>query len=122
MKYLIIIGIFFIAFSFTGCYYDKELLNPGSSCDTLFVTYSASINPILTAFCTSCHSGVNAPNGIKLDTYPNVKSLALDPSGILLGVIRHSPGFVPMPQNGSKLNDCNIAKIAKWIREGALNN
>ena len=123
MKYFIIISFIVLVFLQEGCYYDKgELLNPNSSCDTVTVTYSSSINPILTAFCTGCHSGNNAPNGVKLDTYANVKLQAQDHSGNLLGVITHSPGFDPMPKNGNKLNDCNIAKVTKWIHDGAINN
>jgi hypothetical protein len=123
MKYFFIAGLFFLAFSQAGCYYDKgEILNPATSCDTTTVTYSGNVNPILTANCTGCHSGNNAPNGVKLDTYANVKLLAQDPSGILLGVITHSPNFDPMPKNGNKLSDCSIAKISIWVHGGAPNN
>lgn len=122
MKYLIIIiAFFFITFSIAGCYYDKGVL-PGANslCDTTIVTYSGSVNAILTANCTGCHSGNNAPNGVVLDTYNNVKAQV--GGGLLLGVITHSPGFDPMPKNGNKLSSCNIAKIAKWIHDGAPNN
>lgn len=123
MKYLIITGIFFLALSLNSCYYDKaEILIPDSLCDTTTVTYSGTINPILTANCTGCHSGNNAPNGVMLDNYQGVKVRALDPTGLLLGVINHSPGFAQMPKNGNKLNDCTIAKIAKWVHAGAPNN
>ncbi len=106
----------------SGCYYDKhDVLNPGSAtCDTAIVTYSGSINPIITANCTGCHSGTNAPLGIKLDIYTDVNTQALN--GKLLGTITHSAGFSPMPKNGTQLNDCNIAKIKKWVSSGAPNN
>jgi hypothetical protein len=121
MKYLIIIAIFFIAFSQAGCYYDNgELLNPVTSCDTLTVTYSGTVNPILTANCTGCHSGANAPNGIKLDAYSTVKIQANN--GFLMGVITHNAGFSQMHKNGNKLSDCSIAKISNWIKAGAPNN
>lgn len=121
MKYLVIFFLFLIALSGSGCYYDKaELLNPVTSCDTAIVTYSGAVNPLLNANCTGCHSGVNAPNGVKLDTYPGVKIQAAN--GLLLGTITHTPGFSAMPKNGNKLNDCSIAKIRKWIAGGAPNN
>lgn len=121
MKYLIITGICFLALSLTGCYYDKgELLDPVTSCDTALVTYSGVVNPILTANCTGCHSGPNAPNGVKLDSYSPVKIQAVN--GMLLGTIMHSAGFSAMPKGGNKLNDCSIAKIAKWVKAGAPNN
>lgn len=121
MKYAaIILLLFFVIIQ--GCYYDnKDILNPGGqACDTAIVTYSGAVNPLLTAYCTGCHSGANAPLGVRLDTYNGTKSQVSN--GKLLGTINHSPGFIPMPKNDNKLNDCNIAKIRKWITNGALNN
>lgn len=118
-----IIAIVLLLFAFMqSCYYDnKDILNPGGTvCDTTIVTYSASINPIMTAYCTGCHSGANAPLGIRLEIYTGVKAQVTN--GKLLGSITHAPGFSPMPKNGSKLNDCNIAKIKKWIAGGSPNN
>jgi hypothetical protein len=40
----------------------------------------------------------------------------------LYGTISHSAGFLPMPQNGNKLSDCNITKIRLWVADGAPNN
>src|SRR4051812_5413525 len=116
-----IIAILFIVF-IQGCYFDKnELLNPPAiSCDTTKITYSGTINPILVANCAGCHSGANAPLGIKLDQYNTVKGLAT--TGMLIGVITHAPGFDPMPKNGGIINDCSISKIRLWIAAGALNN
>ena len=119
MKYFFFIILLLIGF-LQGCYYDnKDILNP-SVCDTTIVTYSASVNPVITAYCTGCHSGPNAPSGITLDTYIGVKAQVTNKK--LLGVVTHSSGFVPMPQNGNKLSDCNIAKIRVWIATGAPNN
>jgi hypothetical protein len=120
MKYLVFIALIFIVF-IQGCYYDnKDLLDPNSGCDTTFITYSASVNPVLTAYCIGCHSGANAPLGVALDTYPGVKTQATN--GKLFGTVNHSSGFLPMPQNGNKLSDCNIAKIRLWVAAGAPNN
>ena len=122
MKRFLFITIILIAGLLqSGCYYDKhDLLNPNSTCDTTIVTYSGSVNPIITANCTGCHSGANAPLGIQLDVYTNVNIQALN--GKLLGAITHSSGFSPMPKNGTKLSDCNIAKISKWVSSGAPDN
>ncbi|MEO7291790.1 MAG: hypothetical protein ABIW34_01720 [Ginsengibacter sp.] len=119
MKYLVFIALISIVF-IQGCYYDnKDLLDP-ATCDTTFVTYSASVNPVLTAYCVGCHAGANAPLGVSLDTYSGVKTQAFN--GKLFGTINHSSGFIPMPKNGNKLSDCNIAKIRVWIAAGAPNN
>lgn len=122
MKCFLIIIMVIIVLLQSGCKYDKqELLNPVSSaCDTAIVTYSGSINPILTVNCISCHSGSNAPFNIKLDVYADVNAQALN--GNLLGAITHASGFPPMPEDGSKLSDCNIDKIKNWINAGAPNN
>lgn len=119
MKYLGIILLLF-AGCMQGCYYDKQFLDPATSCDTAIVTYSGSVNGVLTAYCTGCHSGANSPLGINLDNYTSVKTQAVN--GNLLGTITHGSGFIPMPKNGNKLSDCNIAKIKKWITGGAPNN
>ena len=121
MKCLLAIIILIVVLLQGGCYYDKhDLLNPISTCDSTIVTYSGSVNPIITANCTGCHSGANAPLGIKLDVYDDVSIQALN--GKLLRAITHSPGISPMPKNGTKLSDCNIAKISKWVSSGAPDN
>jgi hypothetical protein len=121
MKYLLIAGLLTLIVLQTGCYYNKEeLLNPGNICDTTNITYRFSVNPILTINCTGCHSGPNAPNGVRLETYEGVKIQASN--GFLLSVITHSAGYPPMPKNGGKLSDCNIEKIRKWIDAGAPDN
>src|SRR5687768_16717955 len=123
MRACFIVAILLILALFeTGCHYDKgELLNPGIViCDTAVVTFSGSVKPILTANCTSCHSSPNPPLGVLLDEYSCVREQAIN--GRLIGVISHSPGFVPMPQNTQKLSDCHIATIKKWVIAGAPNN
>jgi hypothetical protein len=92
-----------------------------SGCDTsAAVTFSASISPILTAKCTGCHGGTNPQAGINLSSYAGVKAKVND--GRLWGAINHLAGFSPMPKNGSKLSDCEIAKIKKWMDAGSPNN
>jgi hypothetical protein len=103
-----------------GCKYDKQMIVANTTCDTTIVTFSGTVQPILTTFCISCHSGPNANNGISVENYTAVKMLI--PNGKLLGTITHSPGFSPMPKGANKLSECNIAKIRQWIVRGALNN
>ena len=118
MRFVIIIILFC---SIQGCYYDSDLINNNTTvCDTAIVTYSGTVNPIITAYCNGCHSGPNPPLGVKLDTHAGTKIQASN--GKLFGSINHSPGFIPMPKNQNKLSDCNIGKIRKWIAAGAPNN
>lgn len=100
-----------------GCYYDNEedlyptLTGP---CDTLNVTFTSSIEPVLTSNCLSCHSDANSQfgGGIRLEALPDVKAR----SGAILAAISHT-GPVPMPPSG-KLSQCSIDKFRIWIRNG----
>ena len=113
--------IFFAVALFSGivliqsCYYDveEELYPSNVACDTLNVTYNNSVKSIIDANCNVCHSQSAAQGGVVLDTYSTLKGFGV--SGALLGVIRHESGYSPMPKGGAKLNDCNIAKIEKWV-------
>jgi mono/diheme cytochrome c family protein len=110
-----------LALATTGCYYDKaEVLYPDTACDTSAITYSTSVAPVLSSNCNVCHGGSTPSAGIKLDVYSGVKQQV--DNGRLLGVVTHSPNYSPMPKNGTKLSECNIAKIRKWIAAGAPNN
>lgn len=91
-----------------------------TNCDTQNVTYSGIIKPMMAKYCTGCHSG-NAPLGnIDLSTYTNVAKYAK--AGSLHGSIAYLNGYVPMPQGGSKLSQCQIDQVKSWIDAGALNN
>ncbi len=128
MKYSIKTGIvaafmvvFALSISNTGCYYDKEeILYPGTVCDSSNTTYSTAVVPVLSSFCNGCHGGNTPSATIRLDTYTGVKQQV--DNGRLLGAITHSTSYSPMPKNGNKLSDCNIARIRRWIAAGAPNN
>ncbi|MBN1186239.1 MAG: hypothetical protein JXB49_28435 [Bacteroidales bacterium] len=109
-----------------SCYYDsEEYLFPelNNSCDTLDITYSGTIQPMLQSNCYVCHSNSNAAGlggNIRLEDYEDVKTVADD--GRLYGSIAHESGFSPMPRGGSQLNDCIIQQTKIWIDNGAPNN
>lgn len=113
-----------------GCYYDNlEELHPevllNTNCDTtVTMSYQTHIRPILTNSCganNSCHSAQGAGGGIVLADYAGVKSAVS--SGKLVSSITWDGNASQMPQNSpSKLNDCSIAKIQKWVDAGTLNN
>lgn len=119
-------GIVIILFSITSCYYDsQEYLYPelNTSCDTTNVTYTASVVPILENSCYSCHSNATASSfggAIKLQNYDDVK-LHVD-DGKLLGSIKRTGGYSPMPKGSSQLVSCKITTVQKWIDAGAPNN
>lgn len=105
-----------------SCYYDnEEALYPiAVECDTLIVTYSATIAPIMNAFCNECHGGSTPNAGYNTDTYIGLKYIA--DNGKLFGVTHHEPGFQQMPKDRPQLSSCNLDKIRIWINEGALDN
>lgn len=105
----------------TGCYYDteEELYPATGNCDTLNVTYSNTIAPVMLANCVMCHSGSAPSAGISLDTYDNVKIYANN--GALSGSMNHSPGFSPMPKGGNKTDACTLLKLQAWINGGMPN-
>jgi len=110
----------------TGCYYDsEEFLYPKTSetCDTISVTYSKSVVPILSNYCLSCHSNNNAAafgGNIRLEDYADVKLRADDHK--LLGSVAHESGYSPMPMGAPQLDNCKVSTIRIWINAGAQNN
>ncbi len=108
----------------TGCYYDKaDQMYPapsqaGTPCDTMNVTYTADIKPIMDQNCalSGCHDATTKSFGYDLSSYNG--SVATANSGRFLGVIRHDAGFIAMPKGMAKLDNCSIQKIAAWINAG----
>ncbi len=106
-----------------GCASDNEedLYPEPDACDTSAVTFSGTVTSILqNRGCIGCHGTAVAPGGVILDTYAGVQEQATN--GRLFGAISHAPGYTPMPLRGSKISDCEIASIKKWIDNGTPNN
>jgi hypothetical protein len=105
----------------TACAYDnkEDLLSkdPAPDCGPMLSTYSADVAPLLQQKCNGCH---NSQFLFGLQTYAQVRTVALD--GSLVGSVSHAAGFQAMPQNGTKLSDCEITLIRRWVEGGALNN
>jgi hypothetical protein len=106
---------------FVSCYYDSEEAlypNLNSSCDTTNVTYSVTIQQILSDNCYSCHSDANAAFGgnVHLQAATDVIS---NSSKIAVAIKR--TGAYPMPPSG-KLNSCAISQFDIWVRNGTPNN
>jgi hypothetical protein len=121
-------GIFVIFFLLllTGCYYDsKEYLFPviNTTCDTSSVTFSGSVQPILSDHCYACHSNSAASffgSNIKLENYADVVIQA--DNGKLVGSISHQGGYFPMPKDAAMLDDCTIATVRIWVQSGSPDN
>lgn len=105
-----------------SCSKDKEsdqVTPDPPECVTTDMSFAGNILPIISANCQGCH-GATPSAPFSLTNYAEVKVVADD--GRLIGAITHASGFTPMPQNGSKLSDCNIAKIQAWVDQGKKDN
>lgn len=91
-----------------------------SGCDTTNVTFSGNVFPIVETYCLNCHNGTSPGGGIYLRNYNDLVVVANN--GKLMGSIRHDQGYSPMPKNGNKLSDCQIATFNIWIKNGTPNN
>lgn len=121
MKKYLIISVLGISTTFGSCFYDvEEELYPSLECSTANVTYSVTVLAIIQEKCYKCHDAATNTGNITLEGYANLKKYV--DSGQLLGAIKHSVGYSPMPKNESQLVECDIAKIETWITEGALQN
>lgn len=90
---------------------------PTGGCDTLNMTYTRNIQPILQTYCVGCHSRPSPSAGQRLDNFSDVRNAGV--SGKLYGVVSHSIGYPKMPYNGNKLDGCRIATIKAWANQGA---
>ncbi|HEY6502977.1 MAG TPA: c-type cytochrome domain-containing protein [Chitinophagaceae bacterium] len=91
-----------------------------SMCDSSSFTFSGAIRTLISNKCQGCHSGSAAQGSIDLSTYNGIKAKVAD--GSLWGSINHYAGFSAMPKNGTKLSDCEIIQVRKWIEAGSPNN
>ena len=121
--------IFFIIFILTSitvissCYYDNfEEINPGAglTCDTtISVTFATNIKPIMESNCGTnngaCHNASGA-GFYQLDNIAGIDAAIAD--GKFIESIKHIGSVSRMPKNSSKMDDCNIALIDKWLSTG----
>jgi hypothetical protein len=122
-KLLLVMSVVLVGF--VSCYKDnaEDMYPAGSSgggCDTTNTGFSTVIQPIINAKCATsgCHLG-SAATGYDLSDYHGVAAVAN--SGKLLNAINHTGGQ-PMPKDQPKLDNCTIAKITKWVNNGAQDN
>ncbi len=111
-----------------SCYYDNfKELHPESAlpaaisvCDTSgIMSYSLQIVPILNSACTqSCHNGIGTGHDMRNYTAVNADAV----SNKLYSSVAQDGNAQAMPQNGTKLSECDITKIKNWVKAGAPNN
>lgn len=106
----------------SSCYYDIEtdLYPSGLVCDSLAISYSADVRPILVNKCLNCHSANVNSGGVTMETYTQVRIQV--ENGLLGCTINHEAGCSAMPQDAGQLPPCELKAINIWISEGALDN
>jgi hypothetical protein len=114
----------------SSCYndaYDKLYPANTTTCDTINITYSHDIAPIIASNCFSpgngCHdAGGSGTSGFNYTTYAGL--IVNVPDGTLLNDINWTPakGHNSMPKNANQLAQCDINKITRWVNEGYPNN
>jgi len=120
-QFLFAVSIFaaLALFTQTACYYDNEVEQYGvTTCDTVAISYSADILPIIQANCTSCHAPGKIQSTSPFDSYDGLKLYTLNRE-IVDRV--NGNGVNLMPPSGA-ISDCNQQKIAAWVNAGAPNN
>lgn len=89
-------------------------------CDTTNVSFQDDVFPIVSLYCTSCHSGSDPDGGVLLTNYSNISSEAV--SGTMLDAINWTGSIEPMPYQADQLPECYINLIQIWVDNGALDN
>ena len=123
-RILYISTVIFIGLLISQCNYHnvEEYFDVPSNelCDTLDISFSGYIFPLIVDNCASCHNDITTYGERNYDTYEGIKEVA--ETGLILNVLNHEPGFVQMPKDANKLPDCDLSKIEAWINQGIKNN
>jgi len=125
-KTIIYLAVLFSAILFaipSGCYYDNEedLYGTGQPCDTVSVSYSGFVLPLLQNHCYKCHKPSEPLfSGYVLEGYDATKAYAT--SGKISDRTNNVANPMPPLSEGGLLPDCDRQKILAWIRAGAPNN
>ncbi len=95
-------------------------------CDTTNVTYSGTIAPLISNYCTGCHGDNGNTTGINLTSYldsgtdSGVQTVAQN--GSLWGSVNQDPGYTAMPLGGNRLPECKIDELRIWLDNGYPND
>jgi hypothetical protein len=120
MKRLLLIALTALI-CLTSCEYNNfEAMNPADVCDTLNMTYTKNIQPLLSANCgtnNTCHQSIGNTSDVPLVTYQDLMNVVL--TGQFLSSVIHDGNAAQMPKGGGKLDDCKINTIKAWINQGS---
>ncbi len=129
--FLLKTSIFLILALPLACKHPALRENPFTvSCDTLQVSYSCLVVPVLREYCYACHStAVTASQGgLDLEDFGSLKNYLHNYyhndsiyGSKFIHIIQESVGVSPMPPSG-RLPGSDIRCLTRWIQEGAPQN
>lgn len=90
------------------------------NCDTLNVSFSGHIFPVVQNYCQGCHSGSNPSGSLSLTSYSEIANAAAN--GSLISSLKGIDGYTLMPKDSQKLSDCKIRQFELWIEAGTPEN
>jgi hypothetical protein len=122
MKKIILTPFLFCLLFLSSCYKDNfRELHPAVAtnlCDTLNpITYTKHIAPIITQFCINCHGVGDGRGDLHNYTELKLRISTLYNRVAWLGPQRNMPDGA-----STKIPDCNITQIKKWVAAGAPEN
>ncbi len=101
----------------TGCTSDKgDLPAPPDYCDSMTVSYTGDIKPIIDSACVSCHVS-GGPGSGDFTTYEGLKA-KVDNKSLKARAVDSKD----MPMGGPALPDSSVRKLNCWIKAGGLKN
>ena len=90
---------------------------PKSLCDSLDITYTSYVKPVLdNAGCSGSYCHGSGAGGFTITDYATTKATASDVK--FLKSIKHELGASAMPKNGNKLSNEQITRIECWVQNG----
>jgi hypothetical protein len=98
----------------------KDTTMTGTKCDTLNVSYSKTVQPILQSNCVPCHSGPGATAGVDMSSLTSINR-QVGRNRLFPNVLTGRNGASQMPQGG-RLSQCEIDQITAWVNQGTKNN
>lgn len=124
MRYSFVLSIIIVAIAGCAKVSEEKLLLEAKAqeiCTKDTMSFQQHVQPIIQSACMPCHNSGQAEAGVILETHAQISGIGT-PGGLLLGVIKHEPGFLAMPKDRPKLGDCEIRAIEIWVTQGAMNN
>jgi hypothetical protein len=119
MRHLLLL---LLALLLHGCEHDAlDTAMPELLCDTMNVSFTGDILPIMQSRCAipACH--VAGGNGTGDFTIWSGVRTQVD-NGKLIPAINRTVGAIPMPPDGSMIPACDIRMIEAWVNGRAQDN